>query len=226
MKNIFSPLRIVDIEDSGNNGIIYKALDWGRSRALKVMYGFSVPLGVLDGKAKIEFERTKLLEGIEGIPKAYKLYSPLDSDGHNFVPFTAAGFDLEKAKSQIMRQRDAFEFDSENDLILGGAFTMTYMDVFSKLPREPKDLDYALPKKFFDKLEYIADEMLKKGLSLPPESDFCFDKNLEPIVLDFGNCLSFDNLKISGMSESFANTYVKQKNNSTIYFLKDQYSRK
>ncbi len=224
IRNLLTSLKIVDIEDSGNNGIIYKVLDWGRPRALKVMYGFSVPLNVLSEKARVEFNRTKLLRGIEGVPNAYKFYSAFEGSKH-FVPFTLKGFNLDATISQIMNNRNAFEFDSKSDLVLGGAFSMSYMSYFSKLPRDVRDLPYSLPNNFFKKLEYIADEMLKRGLSLPPELDFGFDKNLEPIVLDFGNCVSVKDLVDSGTSRTSAVRYIDMKNRSTINKLKVKYSR-
>jgi len=220
----FTPLKIVEIEDSGNNGIVYKALEYGHTRALKVSYSFTLDASSLIQKTRREFLITKDLDGITGVPRVYSLFTGKKNGDYEF--FSCDGFDMQKTKGQIFKTRDSFQSDSESDLLLAGAFTMDFMDIFSKLPKEVSSLPYALPKTFFDQLYIVAEEILRRGYSLPPESDIGFDKAFQPIVFDFAGSHSVDELVRSGKSKRFATQFIKTYNDLKISSLREYYQEK
>ncbi len=225
IKEFFAPLKIIEIEDSGSNGIIFKALEHGKTRALKVLYSFSANTNVLAEKVAAEYKITKRLNGIQGLPRAHKLYIEKKDNGL-VEPFSCKGFDFKSAKQQIIHNRSAYESDSSKDILFAGAFTMDFMDFFSKLPKEmTKNLPYELPPRFFKKLEHVANEMLKRGYSLPPESDIGFDTDLNPILVDFAGCISLEQLVRAGRPKRAMITYIKNYNASKIEILKDCYQK-
>ena len=223
-------IKIIEIEDSGNNGIVYKALDKDEVIALKVMYGFSQDIGQLQQKAKREYEIGLKLNNIENIPKTLKLYNQKKRFIKKPLSFSCVGFNEEEAKKQIMKNRIHYQSDSYNDIVFAGAFTMDYMENLTKLPKDPQPLNFTLPNSFFEKLEDIAEKMLERGYSLPPERDYLIKSTkildeFEPIVLDFGNCESLDILLKSGHHENSAKNYIRIINKKVIDHLREVYAK-
>lgn len=215
-------LKIIEIEGSGNNGIIFKAIEHWRLKALKVMYGFSNPEIIIE-KSLREFETNKELNAIKGIPKAYNYYGSFNEKENKFDSFNCKGFDYEVAKEFIKSNRVIHQSDNFQELIFAGAYTMEFMPIFSKLPKEYENINYSLPQHFFNQLRTIADKMLKRGYSLPKENDICFDKKFNPIVVDFGNCESINELIQTARSEKSALNYIKAKNEYKISSLERLY---
>ncbi len=175
------PYEITGFVGHGGVGSVFAVKYEEQEVAMKIQYGFKSAWDKLIYCGRKEFEYLERVKGIQGIPE-----SILFLEG---VHGSYEGLGLDVCGKTLAEVAPCYIFCNPQPNYYGGAFLFELLVGINKVDENNKQ-----SPEFFDKLEIIAAQVHKRGLSLPWEYDI-FELNGEPYILDWYPLTDFNEEK-------------------------------